>query len=49
MVAQALISTYVDTSQNMLKLYLNGVQLDPTKTYLEESKLYAMIILTLYL
>ena len=31
------------TSQDTLKSYLNGLQLDPIKTCLEEPKLYAMI------
>lgn len=35
---------YVDTSQDMLKLDFNLSQLDPTRTYLGEPKLYTKII-----
>jgi hypothetical protein len=37
------------TSQDMLKLNLNGLQLDPTRTCFGEPKLYVMITLTLRL
>jgi len=38
----------VETSQDTLKSYLNGLQLDLTRTYLGEPKLYIMITSTWY-
>jgi len=40
---------YADTSQDMLKSNLNGLQLDLTRICFEESKLYTMITSTLLL